>query len=73
MKHVLLIRFFQISILQGYGRTCYIKGVQKQPFADVLHNKCPWKFCKIHRETSVLESLNNKVADLKRLHHKCFL
>ena len=52
---------------------CYIKGVQKQPFADVLHNKCPWKFCKIHRETSVLESLNNKVADLKRLHHKCFL
>ena len=51
---------------------CYIKGVQKQPFADVLQNRCPWKFCKIHRKTPALESLFNKVAVLKRLHHKCF-
>ena len=31
-----------------------------------------WKFCKIYRKTPVLESLFNKVADIKRVHHKCF-
>ena len=72
-KHVLL-RFFQISLLQGYMvELCYIKGVKKNPFADVLQNMCRWKFCKIHRKTSMLEWLFNKVAELKRLYHKCFL
>ena len=28
-------------------------------------------FCKIHRETPMLDSLFNKVARLKGLHHKC--
>ena len=51
---------------------CHIKGVQKQPFADVLQNRCPCKFCKIHRKTPVLESRFSKVVGLKRLHHKCF-
>ena len=50
----------------------YVNGVQKQPFADVLQNRCCRKFCKIHRETPMLESLFKKVAHLKRLHHKCF-
>ena len=40
----------------------YIKGFQKQPFADVLQNRCSGKFCKIHRKTHMLESLFNKVA-----------
>ena len=31
--------------------------IQKQPFADVLQNRCSCKFCNIHRETPVLESL----------------
>ena len=48
---------------------CFIKCAQKQPFADVLQNKCFSKFCKIHRKTPVLESLFNKAADLNRLHH----
>ena len=26
--------------------SCYIKGVQKQPFADILQNRCSSKFCK---------------------------
>ena len=30
-------------------------------------------FCKIHRKTSVLESLFNKIAGLKKMHHKFFL
>ena len=51
---------------------CDIKVVQKQPFADILRNRCPWKFCKIHRKTPVSESLFNKVAGPKRLYHKCF-
>ena len=51
---------------------CYIKGVQKQPSADVLQNRYPSKFCKIHRKTPVLESLFNNVVGLTRPHHKCF-
>ena len=38
---------------------------QKQPFADVLQNRCSQKFRNIHRTTSVLESLYNKVAGVK--------
>ena len=49
-KHVLLIRFFQIPVMQGYGELCYIKGVQKQPFADVLRNWWPWKFLQNSQE-----------------------
>ena len=29
---------------------------QKQPFAEVLQNRCSWKFLNIHRKTTVLES-----------------
>ena len=49
VKHVLLIRFFQISILHRYVEPCYIKGVQ-----------------------IIKGVLFNKVADPRRLHHKCF-
>ena len=52
---------------------------QKQAFADILHNRCSEKFCKFHRKAPALESLFNKVADLKpatlnerRLQHRCF-
>ena len=41
----------------------------KQPFADVLQNRCSQKFGNIHRKTTVLESLFNKVAGLQ---HRCF-
>ena len=47
-----------------------IKSVQKQPFADVLQNRCSRQFCKIHRKT---RSTFNKVAGLRKLHCKCFL
>ena len=59
---IVFIRFFQISILQGYDRTL------SQMFYKIgaLEN-----FCKIDRKTPVLKSLF-KVAGLKRLHHKCF-
>ena len=40
----------------------YIKGVQKQLFADVLQNRCSSTFCQIHRKVPILESLFNKVA-----------
>ena len=50
----------------------YIKGVQKQPFADGLQNRCSSKFCKIHRKATVMKSFFNKVTGLKRLHRKCF-
>ena len=38
---------------------------QKQPFADVLQNRCSYKFRNIHMKTPVLEPLFNKVAGLK--------
>ena len=47
--------------------------------SDVLQNRCSWKFCNIHREACVLESLINKTATMKacnfikkRLQHRCF-
>ena len=74
IKNVLVIRFFSKSLrCKDMAELCYIKCVQKQLFPDVLQNRCPWKICKIHRKTSVLDSLYNKVESLKRLHHKCFL
>ena len=45
-------------------------NVQKQPFADVLQNRCSGKFCKTHRKSPVLMSLFNKCAGIKRLHRK---
>ena len=57
----------------------YIKGVhrvkklkKKHLFADVLQNCGSSKFCKIHRKIPVLESLFNKLAGIKRAHHKYF-
>ena len=65
---------------------CSEKFLPKQPFTDVLQNRCSWKFHKILWWTPTLESLFNKVAGLQqvtdlqaydfietRLHPKCFL
>ena len=41
----------------------------KQSFADVLRNRCSWKFCIFHMKTPVLESLFNKVASLRPWGH----
>ena len=35
-----------------------------QPFANVLQNRCYWKFPDIHKKKSVLESLFNEVTGL---------
>ena len=52
---------------------------KNQPFAEVLQNRCSWKFRNILRKTAVLESIFNKVVGLrpvtflkKRLQHRCF-
>ena len=66
-KVLLTISLYCKDMVEPY----YIESVQKQPFADVLQNRCSWKFCKIHRKTTMLEPLFNKVASLKRLCHKC--
>ena len=54
------------------------KKVQKQSFADILQNRCSWKFRNFYWETPVLESLFCKIAGLKtsnfiktRLQHRC--
>ena len=36
--------------------------IAKQPFEDVLQNKCSYEIRKFYRKTPVLESLLNKVA-----------
>ena len=38
---------------------------QQRLLADVLQNKCSWKFCNIHRKIPVLESLFNKIPGLQ--------
>ena len=38
---------------------------QKQPFVDVVQNSRSLKFRNIHRKTTVLQSLFNKVADFR--------
>ena len=44
IKHVLLIRCFQIFILQGYGRTLLHQKHSKEAFGiGILENKCPPK------------------------------
>ena len=81
-----LMTFIKVNIyfccqatLRGTCWSWATNSIQKQPFADVLQNKCSWKFRKFHRKTPVLKSLFNKVAALKacnfikkRLQHKCF-
>ena len=47
-----------------YTARIWLKGVQKQPFKDVLQNRCSWKNCKIHRKTPMLESIFNKFAHM---------
>ena len=39
--------------------------LQKQPFRDILQNRCSQKFRKLHRKKSVLESLFNNTAGLR--------
>ena len=39
--------------------------MQKQPFANVLQNRCSYKFPSIHKKICVLKSLFNTVKDLK--------
>ena len=43
---------------------------QKQPFLDVLRNRCSWKFSKIHSRTPVLEYLLSHIKN--RLRYGCF-
>ena len=38
---------------------------QKQPFADVLQDRCSKEFRKFHKNILMLESLFDKVADPK--------
>ena len=35
--------------------SCYIKGVQKHPFAHALQNRCPGKFCKNSQEKTCVK------------------
>ena len=39
--------------------------IKKQLFSDILQNRCPKNFCKIHRKTPLMESVFNKAVDLK--------
>ena len=39
--------------------------LQKQQWVDALQKECSWKCRNIHRKITVLETLFNKVADLR--------
>ena len=62
----------RFTILQTRFQNKKQTGIQKQLLADVLLNRCSWKFSIIHRKARILESLFDKVARLQSLHHKRF-
>ena len=49
------------------GWVWFITTQKKHLFADLLQSSCSWKLCIIHRKTSALESLFNKVTGIKRV------
>ena len=66
--------FFTLATSQRF-----VRKVTEKPVLDILHHRCSWRFCKIHRTAPVLESLFNKVSGRqtcnflkKRLQHRCF-
>ena len=68
-KH--LFRFYSSDITEwaiNYVQAKFSPGwyladnIQKQPFPGVSENRCSKKFLKIHRKTTVPESLFSKVA-----------
>ena len=78
-------RYYCLPLLQALAKKLFSyyeimkPWIQKQPFADIFQNRCPWKFANIHRKEPVLESLFNKAAVLKtcsfikqRLQHRYF-
>ena len=44
-----------------------LKSLQKQPYADVLQDRCSSKFCNIYRKTSVLSHFLIKLQALRAL------
>ena len=44
---------------------CACRRAFKQPFSDVLQNRCSSKFRNIHRKAPLLTPLSNKVSGLK--------
>ena len=56
---------FMTIVLNMLFQKEQLKQSEKQPFADVLQNRCSYKFCNVYRKTLVLESLYNKNAGLQ--------
>ena len=53
-----------------------LKSLQKQPYADVLQNRCSWKYFAIFTGKPLYWSLviiNFQAFIQKRLQHRCFL
>ena len=63
LKRTPSLMFSYENIYENVFFHCIIS--HKHPFADVLENRCSYKFRKIHRKTLVLESLFDKVAGLQ--------
>ena len=56
--------FFTSYVICSFRKT-FKENSQKQPFTDVLQNRCSLKFLSIRKKTLVLESRLDKVAGLK--------
>ena len=70
---------FQCNTFALFVFGCSLFIIQKQPFADILQNRCFYKFRKFHRKRPVLQSHFNQVARLKASYfikkrhlHRCF-
>ena len=65
MPSLILMFCFWENILFNSHVACYVILTFKQPFTDVLQNRCSWKFLNIHRKKPVLKPLFDKVSWLK--------
>ena len=59
------VKIRDILISQKLFSRMILDNIQKHLFADILWNRCSWKFRKIHRTATVSVSLFNKVAGLQ--------
>ena len=58
--------------VKNFRSTSRKKATKKQPFSDVLQDRCPEEIRKLHKETPVLESLFNKVSKNKETRAQVF-
>ena len=62
-----MFNVYVLESIQGHSLKNQFNKFEKQPFANVLHDRLPYNFPNIHRKANVLKSLFNKVTGQTRI------